>query len=188
MVAKLEPLAAPDRPFRAERARTAGAGGGAQGRPQARPRTVDGDHEGSPACRRAPQQRAAAMLSSLRRRRRPSRVMANALRAIDSPGPSSSSCSPCRFRLRRLRRLVRQEEAAAAGRAHRRSSPNAASIEPDKDMASVQVVLPAPTVNNSLAAVRRLRQLRHAAIWRSAIRRRSSGRPMSAPARARRAS
>ena len=54
MVAKLEPLAAPDRPFRAERARAAGAGGGAQGRPQARPRAVDGDRQGSPGCRRAP--------------------------------------------------------------------------------------------------------------------------------------
>ena len=52
-------------------------------------------------------------------------------------------------------------------------------IEPDKDMASVQIVLPAPVVERLLAAVRRALPTMPCSIWRSATRRRSSGRPTS---------
>ena len=47
MVAKLEAARRPRPAVSPERARAAGAGGGSQGRPQARPRTVDGDLQGS---------------------------------------------------------------------------------------------------------------------------------------------
>ncbi len=146
MVAKLEPLAAPDRPFRLS-VRELQALVAARKGDLKRARELWTEITKDPRCRRAPQQRWRRCSPSTAPRRR-SRVMAKALRAIDSRvllvalllSVSLSGCD-CRH--------LRQEEAAAAGRAHRRSSPTASDIEPDKDMANVQIVLPAPVVNDS---------------------------------------
>ena len=144
LVAKLEPLAAPDRPFHASVIELQALVAARKGDLKRARELWTRDHQGS--------RRAAGRPAARRRRCSTSTAPAEAqveswrtlcVRSLPGPAPPAR-----RVAVRLRRRLVRQEEAAAAGRAHRRLH-RPQRLEPDKDVASVQIVLPAPMVNDS---------------------------------------
>ena len=122
------------------------------------------------------QQRAQAMLALSTARPRANRV--DDPRFAYPAGRAPAAAVADRLRHRSTRRSRRWSASAIAGVLRPQ-----ASSSPTRTPAAIQVTLPAPVVERFLAAVRRLRQLRHAASGDRRLRRRWSGRPTSARAR-----